>query len=89
MEKHKELDETRASLLEMRGELLDAAEVHITLRHISEAAALMRRVLASLRQHLLLGSSCTESDTALALRLATLSNLDTKLIKKNEREEVL
>jgi hypothetical protein len=86
-----ELSGIRAVLLERTGRILDAAELHISLRHISVAARLLKLVLSQLWERLPLGPPCIDSDAAaLARRLENASRIETnlRLISRNDRDEV-
>lgn len=89
MEKSRELDGARAIFLEKLGDILGAAELHVSLRHTTEAVRLFKHTLAVLWQHLPFGTSCSEPDATLARSLEETAHIETKLLSSSDRQEVL
>lgn len=85
-----ELADIRAILLERTGHILDAAELHLTLKHVEEAARLLKLLLSQLWERLPVGSQCTDSGMATLARglEKAASKIGTRLITGKEREEV-
>jgi hypothetical protein len=88
MKGDRDLDDIRARFLEQLGKIIEAAELHVVLRHFQEAVRLFKHVLTGLWQRLTFGISWTSSDAALAKQLEISSRaIETKLA--SERNEVL
>lgn len=88
MKLYEEFNHVRLTLLERRGEDLEAAELHVEMLHIQEAIPLVRKVLEALRPRFVMGTPCSISDASCARKLESVSRVETKLLSKHERAEV-